>query len=113
MKEIKAIIQPFKLSEVIDALQALSHVGGITVLDVQGFGRERDAFGVEVPAEGSVHHLHKKMLLMVVRDTDAALVVSTIEQHAHTGNAGDGKVFVSATEEAVRLRTGERGDVAL
>lgn len=113
MKEIKAIIQPFKLGDVIAALQALNRVGCITVFDVQGYGREQDHHGHEVPMLGASHHLPRKMVLLVVNDADAPAVTTTIERSAHTGKPGDGKVFVSDILEAVRVRTGERGEAAL
>ncbi len=113
MKEIKAIIQPFKVSEVTDALEAIPGVGGITTLDVRGFGHQRGRNGMEARAHGSINYLPKVMLLLVVPDTLVDTVLSTIQRHAHTGNVGDGKVFVSPVEDALRLRTGERGDAAL
>lgn len=113
MKEIKAIIQPFKLSEVVDALQAIPGLGGVTVLDVRGFGHQRGQFGVESRAAGSVNYVSKVMLLIVVADALVDTVLATLQKHAHTGNVGDGKVFVSPVEDAIRLRTGERGAAAL
>jgi nitrogen regulatory protein P-II 1 len=113
MKEIKAIIQPFKVSAVTDALQAIPGVGGVTAVDVRGFGHQRGQFGVEAPAGGSINYLPKVMLLLVVADTLVDTVLATIQKHAHTGNFGDGKAFVSPVEEALRLRTGERGEPAL
>ncbi|MDY7229869.1 P-II family nitrogen regulator [Hyalangium rubrum] len=113
MKEIKAIIQPFKVSAVTDALEAIPGVGGITVMDVRGFGHQRGRNGMEVHAHGSVNYLPKVMLLLVVPDAVVAPVLAAIQQHSHTGNVGDGKVFVSPVEQAVRLRTGESGEKAL
>ncbi|WP_434345677.1 P-II family nitrogen regulator [Myxococcus virescens] len=113
MKEIKAIIQPFKVSEVTDALEAIPGVGGITILDVRGFGHQRGSNGLEAYAHGSVNYMTKVMLLLVVTDALVNTVLATIQQHAHTGNIGDGKVFVSPVEDVLRLRTGERGDAAL
>lgn len=113
MKEIKAIIQPFKVSDVTDALQAIPGVGGITALDVRGFGHQRGQFGVESRAGGSLNYMPKVLLLIVVADALVDTVLATIQRHAHTGNAGDGMVFVSPVEDAMRLRTGERGERAL
>lgn len=113
MKEIKAIIQPFKLSAVTDALQALPGVGGITAFDVRGFGRQRGAAGLEEVAPGAVNYVSKSLLLLVVEDDAVDSVLATIERYAHTGNLGDGKVFVTPVEDALRIRTGARGEDAL
>ncbi|MFP2956486.1 P-II family nitrogen regulator [Myxococcus sp. 1LA] len=113
MKEIKAIIQPFKVSEVTDALEAIPGVGGITALDVRGFGHQRGNNGMEARAHGSLNYLPKVMLLLVIPDLLVDTALATIQRHAHTGNIGDGKVFVSSVEDALRVRTGERGESAL
>ena len=113
MKEIKAILQPFKVDAVTDALQAIAGVGGITALDVRGFGHQRGALGMDVRAKGAVNYTRKVMLMLVVPDHVIETVLETIQRHAHTGNFGDGKVFVSNVDEALRLRTGERGEGAL
>lgn len=113
MKEIKAIVQPFKVDAVTDALQGIAGVGGITALDVRGFGHQRGALGMDVRAKGSVNYTRKVMLVLVVPDDAVETVLETIQRHGHTGNFGDGKVFVSSVHEALRLRTGERGDAAL
>lgn len=113
MKEIKAIVQPFKVSAVTDALQAIPGVGGITALDVRGFGHQRGMFDIDQPALGSVNYTKKVLLLLVVHDELVERVLDAIREHAHTGNYGDGKVFVSPVVETLRLRTGERGDKAL
>ena len=113
MKEVKAILQPFKVDAVTDALQGIAGVGGITALDVRGFGHQRGALGMDVRAKGSVNYTRKVMLLLVVPDDAVEAVLEAIQRHGHTGNLGDGKVFVSTVDEAVRLRTGERGEAAL
>lgn len=113
MKEIKVILQPFKVDAVTDALQGVAGVGGITALDVRGFGHQRGALGMDVRAKGSVNYTRKVMLVLVVPDAAVETVLETIQRHGHTGNFGDGKVFVSTVDEAVRLRTGERGEGAL
>ncbi len=113
MKEIKVILQPFKVDAVTDALQGVPGVGGITALDVRGFGHQRGALGMDVRAKGAVNYTRKVMLLLVVPDGAVETVLETIQRHGHTGNFGDGKVFVSSVDEAVRLRTGERGEGAL
>jgi nitrogen regulatory protein P-II 1 len=113
MKEIKAIVQPFKLDAVADALQAIPGVGGITALDVRGFGHQRGALGMDVRAKGAMNYTRKVLLLLVVADGLVETVLETIRRHAHTGNFGDGKVFVSTVDEAVHLRTGARGEGVL
>ena len=113
MKEIKAILQPFKVGEVVDALEVLPGVGGITAMDVRGFGHQRGGSGLERRAFGSLNYTEKVMLLIVVPDDRVEEVLATIQRLAHTGNVGDGKVFVSHVEEVLRVRTGERGSGAL
>jgi nitrogen regulatory protein P-II 1 len=113
MKEVKVILQPFKVDAVTDALQGVTGVSGITALDVRGFGHQRGALGMDVRAKGAVNYTRKVMLLLVVADDIVEKVLETIQRYGHTGNFGDGKVFVSSIDEAVRLRTGERGEAAL
>jgi nitrogen regulatory protein PII len=113
MKEIKAILQPFKVGAVVDAVEVLPGVGGITAMDVRGFGHQRGASGVEQRALGSLNYTDKVMLLIVVADDRVEEVLATIERHARTGNVGDGKVFVSPVDDALRVSTGERGPGAL
>lgn len=113
MKELRAIVQPFKVAAITDALQAIPGIGGITAIDVRGFGHQRGMFGLERPARGSVNYTEKVLLLLVVHDDLVERVLETIRQQGHTGNFGDGKVFVSSVEDALRLRTGERGERAI
>ncbi|MBI5509124.1 MAG: hypothetical protein HY903_10255 [Deltaproteobacteria bacterium] len=110
MKEIKAIVQPFKLADVVDALQPIVGVDCVTVFNVEGFGREAGSAGVEVAASGSLHHISRRMVVTVVRDDVVDQVLEAIQKRAHTGNLGDGIAYVTNVEEAVRLRTGERGE---
>ncbi|MFP5246759.1 MAG: P-II family nitrogen regulator [Thermoanaerobaculia bacterium] len=97
----------------MDALEVLPGVGGITALDVRGFGHQRGWSGVEHRATGSLNYVEKTMLLVVVDDDRVDDVLATIHRHAHTGNVGDGKVFVSTVDDALRVRTGDRGVRAL
>ena len=113
MKEIKAVLQPFKVAAVTDALQAIPGVGGITALEARGFGHQRGMNGLETPAKGSVNYTEKVLLILVVHDDLVERVVSVIRDQAHTGNFGDGKVFVSTLDDALRVRTGERGEGAI
>ena len=113
MKEIKAIMQPFMVSKVVEALKLIPGLPGVTVSDVRGFGRAQAAGAADTVAEGTVEYVKKSKLEVVVPDEMAAKVVETIQRHAHTGNPGDGKIFVYRVDEVVRIRTGDRGDSAI
>jgi len=112
MKLIKAIIKPFKLD---DVRQALSEVGvqGITVSEVKGFGRQKGHTELYRGAEYVVDFLPKVKVETVVNDNSVDAVVEAIRASANTGKIGDGKIFVVPVEQAVRIRTGEAGDEAL
>ena len=112
MKLVTAILKPFKLDEVKEALQNAG-VEGITVSEVKGFGRQKGHTELYRGAEYTVDFLPKVELLVVVRDEMVDTVVSTIQNAASTGKIGDGKIFVSPVEEVVRIRTGETGDAAI
>jgi nitrogen regulatory protein PII len=112
MKMIKAVIKPFKLDEVRDALTKIG-IEGMTVTEVRGFGRQKGHTELYRGAEYVVDMLPKIELELVVADSRVELVVETIRKAANTGRIGDGKVFVSPVLEAIRIRTGERGDEAL
>jgi nitrogen regulatory protein PII len=112
MKMIKAVIKPFKLDEVRDALTKIG-IEGMTVTEVRGFGRQKGHTELYRGAEYVVDMLPKIELELVVSDSRVELVVETIRKAANTGRIGDGKVFVSPVLEAIRIRTGERGDEAL
>ena len=109
---IEAIIKPFKLEEVKEALTDVG-VHGMTVSEVKGFGRQKGHTEIYRGSEYTVDFLPKVKLEIVVEDSDAAKIVDTIVKAASTNKIGDGKVFVSNIEEAVRIRTGERGDDAI
>jgi nitrogen regulatory protein P-II 1 len=112
MKKVEAIIKPFKLDEVKEALSS-SGVQGLTVSEVKGFGRQKGHTELYRGAEYVVDFLPKVKLEIIVSDELAAQVVETIERAARTGRIGDGKIFVMPMEEVVRIRTGERGSAAL
>jgi len=112
MKKIEAIIKPFKLEEVKEALTE-SGVHGMTVSEVKGFGRQKGHTEIYRGSEYTVDFLPKVKLEIVVEDGDAASVVDTVVKAASTNKIGDGKVFVSAIEDAIRIRTGERGEEAI
>jgi len=112
MKLIKAIIKPFKLDEVREALNAVG-VQGMTVSEVRGYGRQKGHTEVYRGAEYVVDLLPKVKLEAVISDDLVQRVVDAISQAASTGKIGDGKIFVLPVEQAVRIRTGELGETAL
>lgn len=113
MKEIKAIVQPFMLQHVLDALAALEDLPGVTISEVTGWGKSR-AVNAEAPVQEAGHALARKSKLeLVVRDAMADDVVDAIVRAARTGKPGDGKVFVYDLSRAVKIRTGERDDAAV
>ena len=112
MKKIEAIIKPFKLDEVKEALQDVG-VQGLTVSEVKGFGRQKGHTELYRGAEYVVDFLPKIKLEVVVNDADAPKVVETIQNAAKTGRIGDGKIFVSPVENVIRIRTGESGANAI
>jgi nitrogen regulatory protein P-II 1 len=113
MKEIKAIVQPFQLSQVVEALQEIEDLPGITVFDVRGFGRHRARHTQDRLDDEGILYDQKVQLELVVPDRLAARVIDTIRNSAHTGNPGDGKIFARSVDDAIRIRTGERGEPAL
>ncbi|HIJ88175.1 MAG TPA: P-II family nitrogen regulator [Desulfuromonadales bacterium] len=112
MKLIEAIIKPFKLDEVKDALNAIG-IEGITVSEVKGFGRQKGHTELYRGAEYVVDFIPKVKLEIAVSDDLVAKVVETIQNSAKTGRIGDGKIFIINLEEAVRIRTGENGADAI
>jgi len=112
MKLVTAIIKPFKLDNVRDALHEVG-IAGITVTEVRGFGRQKGHTELYRGAEYSVDFLPKLKLEIAVTDEIAEQVVEAITQAATTGKIGDGKIFVSALEEVIRIRTGETGAQAI
>jgi len=112
MKKVEAIIKPFKLEEVKEGLAGVG-VQGITVSEVKGFGRQKGHKELYRGAEYVVEFLPKVKLEIVVTDDKLEEVVQAIVKAASTGRIGDGKIFVSPVDDAVRIRTGETGDIVL
>ena len=112
MKQITAVVKPFKLDDVKAALEVLG-VQGLTVSEVQGFGRQRGHTEVYRGAEYQVDFVPKVRIEVVVSELDAARVVDAVVESASTGQIGDGKVWTTPVDELVRVRTGERGPDAL
>ena len=112
MKFIAAIIKPFKLDEVKDALNEIG-IEGITVSEVKGFGRQKGHTELYRGAEYVVDFIPKVKLEIAVSDEMVAKVVQTIEATAKTGRIGDGKIFIMTIDEAIRIRTGEKGSEAI
>jgi nitrogen regulatory protein P-II 1 len=112
MKFVTAIIKPFKLDEVREALSAIG-VQGITVTEVKGFGRQKGHTELYRGAEYVVDFLPKVKIEVVMEESMVERAVEAIQQAAHTGRIGDGKIFVSTIDEAIRIRTGERGADAI
>jgi nitrogen regulatory protein P-II len=112
MKLITAIIKPFKLDEVREALSEIG-VAGITVTEVKGFGRQKGHTELYRGAEYVVDFLPKVKIEVAVESGKAEAAIEAISKAAHTGKIGDGKVFVTAIEQAIRIRTGETGAEAL
>ena len=112
MKKIEAIIKPFKLSEVKDALNELG-IQGMTVSEVKGFGRQKGHTEIYRGSEYTVDFLPKIKIELVVTDQQLTKAVEAISKAAKTGKIGDGKIFVSTVEQAVRIRTEEKGESAV
>jgi nitrogen regulatory protein P-II 1 len=112
MKKVEAVIKPFKLEEVKDALNDLG-IEGMTVTEVKGFGRQKGHTEVYRGSEYTVDFLPKIKVELVLPDVRVRAAVEAIGRAAKTGKIGDGKVFVSPVEEAVRIRTGDGGDGAV
>ena len=108
MKKIEAIIKPFKLDEVKDALHEVG-LKGITVIEAKGFGRQKGHTELYRGAEYVVDFLPKVKIEVVIEDALVERAIEAIQKAAHTGRIGDGKIFVTNIEEAIRIRTGERG----
>ena len=112
MKLITAVIKPFKLDEVREALSEIG-VQGLTVTEVKGFGRQKGHTELYRGAEYAVDFLPKIKIEMIVLDDIVDDVVEAIKSKAHTGRIGDGKIFISSVDEVIRIRTGEKGKNAI
>ena len=112
MKKIEAIVKPFKLNEVKDALRELG-LQGMTVIEVKGFGRQKGHTEIYRGSEYTVDFLPKVKIEMIVSDSQVEPAIEAIINSASTGKIGDGKIFVYPVEEAVRIRTKERGEKAI
>ncbi len=112
MKKIEAIIKPFKLDEVKDALHEIG-LKGLTVTEAKGFGRQKGHTELYRGAEYVVDFLPKVKIEVVLEDELVERAIEAIQSAAHTGRIGDGKIFVTALEEVIRIRTGERGKEAI
>ena len=112
MRKIEAIIKPFKLDDIKDALVELG-IHGMTVTDVKGYGRQKGHTEIYRGAEYAIDFIPKLKVEVVVAADMVERVIEAIEKAARTGKIGDGKIFVSPVEDAVRIRTGERGRTAI
>ncbi|MSU34836.1 MAG: P-II family nitrogen regulator [Pedosphaera sp.] len=112
MKKIEAIIKPFKLEEVKDALHEIG-IEGMTVTEVKGFGRQKGHTEIYRGSEYTVDFLPKIKIEIVITDAKASEAIVAIVKAAKTGKIGDGKIFVSSVSEAIRIRTEEKGDAAV
>ena len=113
MKEIKAIIRPFKLLDVSEALKKIEGLPGVTVSEIRGFGKSRAKNAKDKVVYEMVEFIPRIQLEVVVDDEMVDAVVSVIQKYAHTGNTGDGKIFVVNVEQIIKIRTSERGRGAI
>jgi nitrogen regulatory protein P-II 1 len=112
MKKIEAIIKPFKLDEIKEALQRLE-IRGMTVSEVKGFGRQKGHTEIYRGAEYVIDFIPKVKLELILDDAQVPAVLKTIQETARTGKIGDGKIFILPVEEVIRIRTGETGSAAI
>jgi nitrogen regulatory protein P-II 1 len=113
MKEIKAIIRPFKLLEVTEALQKIEGLPGVTISEIKGFGKGRAKNSIDKIVYEMVELIPRIKLEVVVADEMVDEVVNVIQKYSHTGNTGDGKIFVSTVDDIIKIRTNERGKDAI
>jgi nitrogen regulatory protein P-II 1 len=113
MKEIKAIIRPAKLLEVTEELHAIEGLPGVTVFEIKGFGKSKAKNAKDKVVYEMVEFIPRIQMEVVVADEMVDEVVNVIQKYAHTGNTGDGKIFVSTIDDVVKIRTNERGKDAI
>jgi len=113
MKEIKAIIRPFKLDDVITALHKIDGLPGLTISNIKGFGKSKAKYAKDAIKEGLHDVVERVKLEIVVHDDMVGVVVDTIQKIAHTGNTGDGKIFIMDVDNTIKIRTNERGEEAI
>lgn len=113
MKEIKAIIRPAKLLEVTEELHEIDGLPGVTIFEIKGFGKSRAKNAKDKVMYEMVEFIPRIQLEVVVADEMVEMVVNVIQKYAHTGNTGDGKIFVSTVDDIVKIRTNERGSTAI
>ncbi len=113
MKEIKAIIQPFMLTRVVTALHKIEGLPGITISEIKGFGKTRGSKEKEISDDGVYEFIPKNKIEIVVQDDLVETVMNSIQENAHTGNPGDGKIFVYDVGDVIKIRTNERGEEAI
>ena len=113
MKEIKAIIRPFKLDDVVTALHKIEGLPGLTISEIKGFGRTKAEGSKDSFQEGLHDYVNKTKIELVVQNDIVDKVVDVIQKIAHTGNPGDGKIFVIDVADIIRIRTNERGEQAI
>ncbi len=112
MKKIEAIIKPFKLDDVKDALQQIN-IQGMTITEVKGFGRQKGHTEIYRGAEYIIDFILKVKLELILDDSQVVQVLNTYQESVRTGKIGDGKIFVLPVEEVIRIRTGETGSAAV
>jgi nitrogen regulatory protein P-II 1 len=113
MKEIKAIIRPFKLLDVVSELQKVENLPGVTISDIREFGKSKAKDAKQEIINGLVEYVHKVKIEVVVPDDMVEAVVRTIQANAHTGNSGDGKIFIYTVDDIIKIRTNQRGVEAI
>jgi nitrogen regulatory protein P-II 1 len=113
MKEIKAIIRPFKLLDVVTELQKIENLPGVTISDIRGFGKSKAKDAREKIMDGVIAYVQKVKIEVVVPDEMVETVINTIQASAHTGNPGDGKIFINPVDDVIKIRTNERGAGAI